>query len=100
MISLLVEVQTLAVIMDISVVVTQGYGKRSPQNPTIPHFGVYWKTILYYHIDTCSTVLIVYWFIIDRSWKQPRFISFNKVIGNKNVILLHDEVLFRHFLIY
>jgi hypothetical protein len=44
-----------------------------PEHSAIPLLGIYPKDDLLYHKDTCTTMFIAAaFFIIARSWKQPR----------------------------
>jgi hypothetical protein len=42
------------------------------EDPAIPPLGIYTKDALFYNKDTCSTLFIEYFFIIARTWKEPR----------------------------
>jgi len=46
-----------------------------PEDPAIPHLGIYPKDATTFNKDTCSTIFISALFIIVRSWKEPRFTS-------------------------
>jgi hypothetical protein len=50
------------------------------EDPTIPLLGIYPKDAPMYKKDTCSTMFIVAFFIIARSWKEPRCPSTEKWI--------------------
>jgi len=43
-----------------------------PEYPAIPLLGIYPKDAPTYNKDTCSTMFIAVFFIIARSWKEPR----------------------------
>ena len=43
-----------------------------PEDPAIPHLGVYPEEASTCNKDTCSTMFIPASFIIARSWKEPR----------------------------
>ena len=51
-----------------------------PQDPAIPLLGIYPKETQPDHKDTCSTMFIATLFIIARTWKQPRWSSFEEWI--------------------
>jgi hypothetical protein len=43
-----------------------------PEDPAIPHLGIYPEDVPTGKEDTCSTMFIAALFIIARSWKEPR----------------------------
>ena len=43
-----------------------------PQDPVIPLWGIYLKDAQSYHKDMCSTMFIAAFFVIARTWKQPK----------------------------
>ena len=50
-------------------------GINLPQDPAIPHLGIYPKKAHFHGKDICSTMFITTLFVTDRSWKQPRCLS-------------------------
>ena len=50
-------------------------GVDLPQDPAVPLLGIYLKDAQSYHKDTCSTLFITAFFIINRTWKQMRCLS-------------------------
>jgi hypothetical protein len=46
-----------------------------PEVPAIVLLGIYPKDALPYHKDTSTIMFIAALFVIDRSWKQPRYPS-------------------------
>ena len=47
-------------------------GNSLPQDPIIPHLGIYPKDVQSCHKDMCTTMLIATLFVISRTWKQPK----------------------------
>jgi hypothetical protein len=45
------------------------------EDPTIQLLGIYPEDAPTYNKDTCSTMFIAAIFIIDRSWKEPKYPS-------------------------
>jgi hypothetical protein len=43
-----------------------------PEDPAIPHLGIYPEDVPTGNKNTCSTMVIEALFIIARSWKEPR----------------------------
>jgi hypothetical protein len=43
-----------------------------PEDPTIPLLGIYPEDVPTGRKDTCSSMFIAAFFIIARSWKEPR----------------------------
>jgi hypothetical protein len=43
-----------------------------PEDPTIPHLGIYPEDAPTCNKDKCSTMFIAALFIIARNWKKPR----------------------------
>ena len=43
-----------------------------PEDPAIPHLGIYPRDTLIHNKDICTTMFIAALFIIPRSWKEPR----------------------------
>ena len=43
-----------------------------PEEPAIPHLGIYPEDVPTGKKDTCSTMFVAALFIIARSWKEPR----------------------------
>jgi hypothetical protein len=50
------------------------------EDPDTPLLGINPKNALPYHKDKCSTIFIPALFIVNRSWKQPRFPSMEEWI--------------------
>jgi hypothetical protein len=46
-----------------------------PEDPAIPLLGIYLEDVPNGNKDTCSTMVIAAFFIIARSWKEPRYPS-------------------------
>jgi hypothetical protein len=46
-----------------------------PEDPAIPLLGIYPENAPTYNKDTCFTMFIAAFFIIARSWKEPRYHS-------------------------
>jgi hypothetical protein len=42
------------------------------EDPAILHLGIHPKDSLPYHKDTCSTMFIILFFVIDKNWKKCR----------------------------
>ena len=51
-----------------------------PDDPAIPLLGIYPKDAPQCHRGTCSTIFIADFFVISRSWKQPRCLTKEKWI--------------------
>ena len=47
-------------------------GISLPQDPAIPHLGIYPNDLHPCNKDVCSTTFIAALFVITRTWKQPR----------------------------
>ena len=50
-------------------------GNNLPQDPVIPHLGIYPKDVQSYHKDIFLTMFIAALFVIARNRKQPKFPS-------------------------
>ena len=66
------------------------------EDPVIPFLGIYPEDSLACNKDTCSTVFIAALFVIARNWREPRCPSTEEWIQKKNVVYLHNGVLFSH----
>jgi hypothetical protein len=62
------------------------------EDPAIPPLGIYPEEVPTGKKDTCSTMFIAAFFLIARSWKDPRCPSTEEWI-QKNVVHLHNGVL-------
>jgi hypothetical protein len=62
------------------------------EDPAIPLLGIYPKCVPTCNKDTCSTMFIAAFFIIARSWKEPRCPSTEEWI-QRNMVYLHNGVL-------
>jgi hypothetical protein len=51
-----------------------------PEDPAIPLQGIYLEDVLTGKKDICSTMFIAAFFIIARSWKEPRCPSTEELI--------------------
>jgi len=69
---LLVGLQTGTTTLEISLEVPQKLDITLPEDPAIPLLGICPKDALTYNKYSCSTIFIAAWFIIARSWKEPR----------------------------
>jgi hypothetical protein len=67
-----------------------------PEDPAIPLLSIYPKDAPAYHKDTYSTMFIAAFFVIIRSWKQPRCAS-TKKMETEDVIHLHNGILFSYY---
>ena len=47
-------------------------GNNLPEDPAIQLLGIYPKDDHLYHKDIFSTMFIAAWFVIARTWKQPK----------------------------
>lgn len=65
------------------------------KDPAVPHFDKHSNYSNYYLRDTCSDVLLVALFTIDREWKELRCPPTNKQIM-RNVIHFHNVLLIIH----
>ena len=70
-------------------------GMTLPEDPAIPFLGIYPEDSPVCNKDTCSTMFIAALFIIARSWKEPRC-PLNREMDTKNVVYIHNGVLFSH----
>ena len=52
-----------------------GSSENWTEDPAIPLMGIYPEDVPTGNKDTCSTMFIAALFIIDRSWKEPRYPS-------------------------
>jgi hypothetical protein len=77
---LLVGLQAVTTILEISLAIPQKIGHSSTRNPAIPLLGIYPEDAPTCNKDTCSTMFISALFIMARSWKGPRCPSTEKWI--------------------
>ena len=77
---LLVGIQTCAITLEISMVVSQKKMKINlPQDPALLLLNIYPKDAKSYYKDICSTMFIAAKFVETRTWKQARFPSVKKM---------------------
>ena len=69
-------------------------GTSLPEDPAIPLLGIYPEDSQPCNKDTYSTMFIAALFIIARSWIEK--VSLNRRVDAKNVVYLHNGVLFSH----
>ena len=69
------------------------FGMTLPEDPVIPLLGIYPVASPAYNKDTCSTLFIAALFIIDRSWKEPRYLSLKGGMDTENVVCLYNGIL-------
>ena len=50
-------------------------GKNLPQHPVIPLLGIFPKDAQLCHKAMCSSMFIAVFFVIGRTWKQPKCLS-------------------------
>jgi hypothetical protein len=62
------------------------------ESSNIPLLGIYPEDVPTCNEDTCATIFIAAFFIIARSWKEPRCPSTEEWI-KKNVVNLHNGIL-------
>ena len=58
--------------LDVSVVISQKTRKQPSSRPSNTTFGLYPKDGQLCQKDMCSTMFTVAWFVIARTWKQPK----------------------------
>jgi hypothetical protein len=72
---LLVGLQAHTTTLEISLAVPQKLDIVLPENPAIPLLVINPEDAPTCSKDTCSTMFMAALFIIDRSWKEPRYPS-------------------------
>ena len=69
---ILVGLQTGTTTLEINLDILRKLEIELPEDPTIPFLGTYPKDSIPGHRGTSSTMFIAVFFVIARSWKQPR----------------------------
>jgi hypothetical protein len=62
----------------------------------MPLLSIYSKDVPSSHKDTCSTMLIIAFFVMVRKWKKYSFDVPQLKNDKENVVLLHNEIIFSY----